>query len=252
MENASPVERDLARRHVVEVDQHQGVGEEDRVVQERLGDHQRRAEDRPPREPVEHQPQERQVAVPRLRHDLDRLRLIDRREFLPGLADLLLDLGHHLVGLVLAAVRDQPARALGQHPAHDDDEDGQHRAQQERQPPAHVGGEVVEEDVGDQRAQDRAGPVAAVDPDVDPAPVLRGHHLIDRGVDRRVLPADAHPGHEPGEVEEHQPAGMVPGHERGQPLPIRYSSSVRTNSRLRPRRSDILPNTSAPTISPTR
>jgi hypothetical protein len=77
-------------------------------------------------------------------------------------------------------------------------------------------GEVVQEDVGHERAQDCAGPVGAVDPDVDPAPVLRGHHLIDRRVDRRVLAADAHPGDEPGDVEEHQPAGVVPGHERGQ------------------------------------
>ena len=36
------------------------------------------------------------------------------------------------------------------------------------------------------------------------------------------------------------------------PVPSRYSSNVVTSSRLRPSRSDILPNTSAPTISPTR
>ena len=69
----------------------------------------------------------------------------------------------------------------------------------------------------DERAEDRPGPVGAVDPDVDPAPVLRRHHLVDRRVDRRVLAADAHPGDEPGGVEEHQPAGVVAGDERRQP-----------------------------------
>src|SRR5262249_22682485 len=83
-----PIQRDLVRGHVVEVDQHQRVGEEDRVIQERLGDHQCRAQDGPPGELVERQPQERQVPIPGLRDDLDRLALVDRLEFLPGRLDL--------------------------------------------------------------------------------------------------------------------------------------------------------------------
>ena len=62
-----------------------------------------------------------------------------------------------------------------------------------------------------ERSEDRARPVAAVDPDVDAAPVLRRHHLVDRGVDRRVLAADPHPRDEPRPVEpgEPEPAAVV-------------------------------------------
>ena len=38
------VEGRVARIHVVELREHQRVSEEDRVVQERLGDHERRAQ----------------------------------------------------------------------------------------------------------------------------------------------------------------------------------------------------------------
>ena len=73
------------------------------------------------------------------------------------------------------------------------------------------GRERVQEDERGERAEDRAGPVAAVDPDVDAAPVLRRHHLVDRGVDRRVLAADPHPRDEPRPVEpgEPDPAAVV-------------------------------------------
>ena len=42
-----PVERHLVGADAVELDEHQPVGEVDRVVEERLRDHQRGAEDRP-------------------------------------------------------------------------------------------------------------------------------------------------------------------------------------------------------------
>ena len=115
------------------------------------------------------------------------------------------------LGLLHAAVGHQPARALGEGARDDDHDDREHGAHQEREPPADVGGERVQEDQRGERAEDRAGPVAAVDPDVDAAPVLRGHHLVDRGVDRRVLAADPHPRDEPRPVEpgEPDPAAVV-------------------------------------------
>ena len=128
-----------------------------------------------------------------------------------------LDLGQLGFGLLDAAVGQQPPGALGQGAGDDDDDQREHRSHEERQPPADVHGEGVEEDERGERAEDRPGPVGAVDPDVDAAPVLRRHHLVDRRVDRRVLSTDAHAGDQAGGVEEHQPAGVMAGDERREP-----------------------------------
>ena len=55
-ENARPYHGTLVALDVVELGEDQGIGEEDGVVQERLGDHQRGAEDRPLRVGAEHEP----------------------------------------------------------------------------------------------------------------------------------------------------------------------------------------------------
>jgi hypothetical protein len=117
-------------------------------------------------------------------------------------------------GLLDSAVCHQPARALRQGAADDDDHQCQQRAHEEGKPPAHVDREGVEEDQRRERPEDGAGPVGAVDPDVDSAAVPRRHHFVDRRVDRRVLATDAHAGDEPRPVEEQQPPGVMPGDER--------------------------------------
>jgi hypothetical protein len=125
-----------------------------------------------------------------------------------------LDLGQLGLRLLDPAVGQEPPRALGERAPHHQDDQRQHRAHQEGEPPPDVDGEGVEEDQRGERAEDRTRPVRPVDPDVDSPPVLGRHHLVDGRVDRRVLAADAHAGHQPGQVEEHQPAREMPGDER--------------------------------------
>jgi hypothetical protein len=100
-------------------------------------------------------------------------------------------------------VDEEPARALRNLAADDQDGEPEDRAHREGDPPAHVGREqrgVEQEDRAD-RADRRPDPVAAVDREVDPAAVPRGDQLIDRRVDRRVLAADARSGEEAADEE---------------------------------------------------
>src|SRR4029077_1711543 len=71
------VERHPRRAYTVELCQHKRVGEEDRVVEERLRDHQGGAGDRALRVPAEDEAKEPHVAVLRLRHEFDRLVVSD-------------------------------------------------------------------------------------------------------------------------------------------------------------------------------
>ena len=73
---------------------------------------------------------------------------------LPVLERDVLDLFHRFQRLLLAAVGEEPARALGQVAPHVDDDDREQRADQERQPPAEVRRERVEQDEGRERADD--------------------------------------------------------------------------------------------------
>ena len=99
---------------------------------------------------------------------------------------------------------DHPARALGDVPAHPDDDQTHDRADEERDAPAEVLGDAagVEQPEAGAGAEQRTGPVGAVDGDVDPAAVLGGDQLVDGAVDRGVLAADAQPGDEAPDVEE--------------------------------------------------
>jgi hypothetical protein len=108
-------------------------------------------------------------------------------------------------------VRHQPSRALGERAADEDHDEREHGPEQECEAPTDIGGEQVQEHERGEGAEDRGGPVAAVDPDVDAVPILRGHHLVDRGVDGGVLPADSHACDETRPVEpgEPQPAAVV-------------------------------------------
>jgi hypothetical protein len=103
---------------VVKLREYEGVGEEDRVIQERLRDHQRPAEDRAPWIGVQDQPQERQVAVFLLRHDGDGGAVGNGREMLPVLEGGVLDLLHRRLGLLRSAVGEQPAAGNGRASSH--------------------------------------------------------------------------------------------------------------------------------------
>jgi len=73
----------------------------------------------------------------------------------PGrLDDLALDLADDPLGLVVAAVDEQPPRALGDVPADQQDAETQQGAEREGQPPA----DVDREDVGVQQDQRQRGP----------------------------------------------------------------------------------------------
>ncbi len=127
------------------------------------------------------------------------------------LALLLLDPPFHggdePVGLLALAVDELPAWALRHVPPHQQHPQAQDDAEGEAEPPADVLGEDagVQHHDGQQGAADRAEPVAAVDDEVDPAPVVGRDQLVDRGVDRRVLAADAEAGQE---AEEEEPPGL--------------------------------------------
>ena len=130
---------------------------------------------------------------------------------------LVLDVGDRALRGVHPAVHDLPARAFRQVPPHQQDHQPQDRADQEGQPPAQAEVDGLEEDERAQRAEDRTGPVGAVDRDVDPAPEAGRDQFVDGRVDGGVFPADAHAGDEPGDVEEDDPARAVAQGERGQP-----------------------------------
>ena len=91
----------------------------------------------------------------------------------------------------------------------------------------------IEQDHGQHPAEDHADPVAAVDAEVDLAADPRGHELVDRGVDRRVLAADAG-AREEAKRDEHAEVFVASPHIA---VAARYSASVTRNSRLRPSRS---------------
>lgn len=122
-------------------------------------------------------------------------------------ADPFLHRGYQLLGLLLSAVDQQPPWALRDTAAYEEDDQAEDHAEGEGQPPADVRREEggVQRDDRQQGAADRAQPEAAVDDQVDPAPVLGGDQLVDRGVDGRVLAADAEAREE---AEGEEPPGL--------------------------------------------
>jgi len=109
-------------------------------------------------------------------------------------------------------VHDLPARGLREVTPYEDDDEREHRAHEVGDPPAPSRLDVVERPQRDDRAEDGARPVRSVDREVDPAAVLGRDHLVDRGVDRGVLAADAHARDNPRGIEEDEPVAAVRRH----------------------------------------
>ena len=113
-------------------------GEDDRVVDEGLGGHQREAQDRAPRIALEQRAPDLEDVGGVARLDLDLVAGVVELALARVALDALLDRAHELLGLVLAAVDGQPARALGHVAAHEHDGQAHDRAEAEGQPPAEV------------------------------------------------------------------------------------------------------------------
>ncbi len=207
----------MAALDVEERGEDRAESEGDRVVEEGLPDE-------------EGQPEHRALGIApedRLRDEpeADALALVDgdltrrRRQFLLTLLlDLPFDRADEFVGVLTVPVDELPPRTLRHMPAYEQDHEAQDDAQGERETPAQVLREVVrvEHDDRKQRPADRAEPVAAVDDEIDPAPVLRGDQLVDRRVDGRVLPADAEAGEEAEEEEPPRAEGQGGHRGRGE------------------------------------
>jgi hypothetical protein len=97
---------------VIERAEHERIGEEDGVVEERLADEERQADDRAPGVGAEHGLRDREQAHTLLLAHLDRLSGLLELRNAGGLLDLALDVVHERVGLVGLAVDEHPARAL--------------------------------------------------------------------------------------------------------------------------------------------
>ncbi len=111
------------------------------------------------------------------------------------------------------AVCHQPARGFRNPKPHEKDDEPEHRANQEGETPAEflVHHRGIEQNDRSQGADRSADPEAAVDDEIGPPAIARGHELLDGGIDRGVFAADAHAGQEA----EEQEAPQVPGQSGG-------------------------------------
>ena len=123
-------EPDLVRADAEVGGQRQPERDRDRVVEERLADEEREAEHGALRIDLEHRPGDLAERDRLALADLDRVAGL--LELLAGvLAHLGLDLVDQPLGLLLAAVDEQPARALGQVAAQEQDPEAEQGAQAE-------------------------------------------------------------------------------------------------------------------------
>ena len=205
-------EADLLGIDAVEARQHQRIGEEDRVVEKRLRDHQRQHDGAAFRvAPQQH-----------MRHFRERRHgpAGEGHGVRCGLGgrcpDGLFDLRDDAFGFGGAAVREQPARAFGNIAAHEQDGQREHRAQHEPGAPALHGAEHprVEQDQAQHRPESRAEPEAAVDREIHAAAHAGRDQLVDRRIDRRVLAADADARDEAAYRESGKARGERGGHRR--------------------------------------
>ncbi|MNH03441.1 hypothetical protein D3C79_627040 [compost metagenome] len=202
----------LGRRHVVEVGQHQGIGEEDRVVEKGLGGQQCQPDQCPPpvhhEEALEHLAQWRVIACAQAQG-----RALQRGNGDAALVVMALDGGDDAFGLFRLIVNHQPAWAFRYPQAHQQDQQTEYRADAETQPPAQFAAQHrrVEQNYCAHRTQRCTDPERAVDGQVDPAAIARRGEFLDGRIDGGVLTADAGPG----EQAKQQKAPQVPGERRG-------------------------------------
>jgi hypothetical protein len=187
----------------------QSIGEKDRVIEERLRGHQGQADKRAQRVAIEQRVEnfaERRVGA---RAQPDRVVFGDRRQINARLDEPLLDRRDHRLPLCLAPVDCEPARAFRNPHAHREYDEADQRAGQEGEPPSKFGVEErrVQQRHGDQRAERRAHPEAAVDHQVEVAAKAGGDQFLDRRIDGGVFPPDSGAGEE-AEQEERE---SVPG-----------------------------------------
>jgi hypothetical protein len=133
--------------------------------------------------------------------DGDRV-VVGLRELARAQAHLLLDLLHDPLGLLFVPVDEQPAWALRDMTADDQDGEAERESEPEANPPVQERRQEVQSRYGQQSAQRRAGPVGPVDDDVDPPAQPGWDQLVDCRVDGGVLAADTHAGDEPASEEE--------------------------------------------------
>ena len=134
------VERHLRVADAVELDKERAQAERHRVVDEGLAHEQREAERGSLRVPLERHRRDRPEGDGLALADRDRVAGL--LELLAGaLPDVLLDPLDDPLGLLLASVDEQPARALGHMPPDEQDREREHRAEPEGEAPAEVGGE---------------------------------------------------------------------------------------------------------------
>ena len=115
----------------------------------------------------------------------------------------------------------QPARAFRDPPAQREDAEAEHRADPEGGPPAPIGRQQagLQQHDRTQRPQRRPEPEAAVDRQIGAAAKARRDQLLDRGIDRGILAADAGAGQHPKYREAPEVPGQRGGRGRGEVQP---------------------------------
>src|SRR5437588_640314 len=117
---------------------------------------------------------------------------------MPAGTELSFDAGYGALGLITAAMRNQPTRRFRQPQAHEPDHQPEQSADEERQAPSQVYGKEsgIEQHERSGRTQSRADPEAAVDDQIGPAAVARRHQLLNGGINGGVFAADPRSGKE--------------------------------------------------------
>ena len=133
----------------------------------------------------------------------------------PRLLRQLLDLLDRRLGLLFSPVHQQPARALGEVLADEEDDEAQGGPEEEGDAPRVADREMVDHQDEKERGDEGTTPVRPVHGDVHAASVLGRDQLVDGRVDRRVLTSDAHAGDEAGGPEPVDPdLGVAEGQGR--------------------------------------
>jgi hypothetical protein len=101
------------------------------------------------------------------------------------------------------AMREQPARALGNPPAHEQDDKGKRGADQECGAPPQIARYKprIEQHDRARRTERSADPERAVDREVGKTAHARRREFLNRRIDRRIFTADAGAGEKPKEGE---------------------------------------------------